>query len=289
MAPQKFESLPITDETSQPVPQPSSSIAMIDVSMLIPNPDQPRKHFDSIAMRDLALSIKDIGIINPITASEGDNGTKTIIAGERRFRAAQEAGLKEVPCIIVEADNALEVALAENMHREGLTAVEQAEALLKFVEQGMTQKELANKISKSKNYVSELISIAGLPDFIKDQCRDKPEYARRELKKIASAKPELQVEMFEAYKKKLASLVRMPNKSERQVSSSLITAIKSLETQLVGFGKIDDELEKEAISDELRILGDKINQLLTEVRRVEPEVTKPQKTKLNRRNKQTAG
>jgi ParB family chromosome partitioning protein len=288
MAAKKNNSVPATVETSQPAPQPSSSIAMIDIGKLTPNPDQPRKHFDSIAMRDLALSIKGIGIINPITASEGNDGIKTIIAGERRFRAAQEAGLSEVPCIIMDTGNALEIALAENMHREGLTAIEEAEALQKFVEQGLTQKELSIKTAKSKSYISELIAIAGLPDFIKDQCRNEPKYARRELKKIAAAKPEVQVEMFEIYKKKLASLVRLPNKTERQATSCLKTAIKSLETQLVGFAKIDDELEKEAISDELRILGDKIKSLLGEVRHVELKETKPTKAKLIRRSKQTA-
>jgi len=167
-----------------------------------------------------------------------------------------------VPCIIKNGNNSAEIALAENMLRQNLTAIEESEALARLVSQGVSQKTLCQKFSKAASTISELIAIAGLPDEIKAQCRNNHEYARRELKKIASAPAELQSAMFDAYKKKMASSIRTPNKNERSATASLKTVVKTLGSRLDTFEQIEASVEKEGIREELQLLRDKINILL---------------------------
>jgi ParB family chromosome partitioning protein len=256
------EIVTINPETGLYTTQTADRIEMVDINNLIPNPDQPRHHFDTTVINELAASLQELGFINPITVREGNNGIKIIIAGEQRFRAAKLAGLLQVPCIIKSGDNSAEIALAENMLRQNLTAIEESEALARLVSQGVSQKTLCQKFSKAASTISELIAIAGLPDDIKAQCRNNHEYARRELKKIASAPAELQFAMFDAYKKKMASSIRTPNKSERSAAASFKTVLKSLGNRLGSFEQIELPEEKDAIREELQQLRDKINAIL---------------------------
>lgn len=237
-------------------------ILLVGIDSLIPNPDQPRKHFDENVISELASSLKELGFINPITVREGENGCKIIIAGEQRFRAAKLAGITMVPCLVKSNENTAEISLAENMLRQNLTAIEESEALARLVSQGVSQKALCQKFSKAASTISELIAIAGLPDDIKAQCRNNHEYARRELKKIASAPAELQSAMFEAYKKKMASSIRTPNKTDRSAAASLKTVLHSLGNRLDSFGQIETPEENEEIRVGLQQLRDKINAIL---------------------------
>jgi ParB family chromosome partitioning protein len=258
------EEIPTTplETVTEKSPTTADRIEMVDINNLTPNPDQPRQHFDTTVINELAASLKELGFINPITVREGSDGLKIIIAGEQRFRAAKLAGLLQVPCIIKNGNNAAEIALAENMLRQNLTAIEESEALARLVSQGFSQKTLCQKFSKAASTISELIAIAGLPDDIKAQCRNNHEYARRELKKIASAPSELQSAMFDAYKKKMASSIRTPNKNERSVAASLKTVVKTLGSRLDTFEQIEASVEKEGIREELQQIRDKINVLL---------------------------
>jgi ParB family chromosome partitioning protein len=145
-------------------------IRNIPLEKISPNQLQPRKDMGELA--ELADSIKEKGIIEPIIVRSKD-GCFEIIAGERRFRAAKQAGIKEIPCIEYDIpDNeALELSIVENMQRKDLNVFEQAHSIKSFAEiYGYTHDEIAKKIGKSRVTVSELFRITDLPDEIKQKC-----------------------------------------------------------------------------------------------------------------------
>ena len=109
--------------------KPMSQMAEIEIADIIPNPTQPRTQFDEEALDELADSIRQLGVIQPVTVKKGDGGKYVIISGERRWRAARLAGLTQVPAIVIEADDrkAMELALIENLQREDLNPIEEAE------------------------------------------------------------------------------------------------------------------------------------------------------------------
>ena len=129
----------------------SSSISEIAINQIKANPNQPRREFDTEALQELADSIKEIGIIQPITLRKMDDGTYQIIAGERRFRASQLAGLTTVPAYIRTADdeNVMEMALVENIQREDLNSMEIALAYQHLLEEySLTQEKLSERVGK---------------------------------------------------------------------------------------------------------------------------------------------
>ncbi len=146
---------------------------MIAVEKLEPNPQQPR--VDMGDLEDLIASIKEKGILEPLLVRPSDVGGRyMIISGERRYRAALEAELREVPCIEMDVDerNVAEIALIENLQRKDLTAYEEAEGFLALIERfGYTHEEVAKKIGKSRSSVTESLSIAAIPTDIRDKCR----------------------------------------------------------------------------------------------------------------------
>ena len=120
----------------------SSSINEVDITQIRPNPDQPRRDFDTDSLQELASRIRQIGIVQPITLRDMGDGTYIIIAGERRWRASQLAGLTRIPAYIrtVDDENMMEMALVENIQRQDLTALEIALAYQHLIEQyGLTQ------------------------------------------------------------------------------------------------------------------------------------------------------
>ena len=145
----------------------SSSVSMLRISDIEPNPDQPRREFDQAALEELAASIAANGIIQPIVVrSAGINGYYQIIAGERRWRAAKMAGLTEVPVNIMELDDkkAAQVALIENIQREDLNSVEAAKAFKNIMESHeMTQEELSVALGKSRSLVANTLRLLDLP------------------------------------------------------------------------------------------------------------------------------
>ena len=146
---------------------------MISIDRLEPNPKQPRIEFGDLS--ELIASIREKGVLEPLLVRPSDVGGRfMIIAGERRYRAAREVGLKELPCIEMEVDDraVAEIALIENLQRKDLTAFEEAEGLLALVDRfGYTHEDIAKKIGKSRSSVTEALSIAGLPNDVKDECR----------------------------------------------------------------------------------------------------------------------
>lgn len=144
----------------------SSSISEIAISKIKANPNQPRREFDPEALQELADSIKEIGIIQPITLRKMDDGTYQIIAGERRFRASQLAGLTTVPAYIRTADdeNVMEMALIENIQREDLNSMEIALAYQHLLEEyDLTQEKLSERVGKKRTTIANYLRLLKLP------------------------------------------------------------------------------------------------------------------------------
>ena len=144
----------------------SSSINEIDINLINPNPDQPRTEFDEEALNELASSIKELGIIQPVSLRKMSNGSYQIIAGERRYRAAKLAGLKSMPAYVrtVEDETVMEMALIENIQREDLNAVEIALTFQKLIEQyNLTQEKLSERIGKKRTTIANYLRLLKLP------------------------------------------------------------------------------------------------------------------------------
>lgn len=146
----------------------------LKISEIEPNRSQPRKQFDEDALEELAASIKQYGVIQPLVVQKKDSHYE-IIAGERRWRAARMAGLKKVPVIIrdYEEQKALEIALIENIQRENLNAIEEAKAYERLGEEfHLTQEEIANKVSKSRAAITNTMRLLKLDDRVQKMVED---------------------------------------------------------------------------------------------------------------------
>ena len=146
----------------------------LPISQIEPYANQPRRHFDEEALQDLADSIREHGIIQPLTVRRLSSGYYQIIAGERRWRAARIAGLAEVPAIVIEADDrkAMELALIENLQREDLDPIEVAEGCKQLIEKyGLTQETAAKRLGKSRSAVANSLRLLTLPDDVRTQVR----------------------------------------------------------------------------------------------------------------------
>ena len=139
----------------------------LHVSLVAPNPDQPRKRFDEQALQALADSVKERGVLQPVLVRPQPGGTYELVAGERRWRAAQLAGLETLPALVQQRDDAqsLEAALIENMAREDLNPIEAARAVAALVEElGLTREEVGRRVGRSRVAVSNLLRLLDLPD-----------------------------------------------------------------------------------------------------------------------------
>ena len=153
-------------DTGEVRTQGSSNLNEIPLSQISPNPNQPRREFDEEALQELANSIREVGIIQPITLRQVEDGKYQIIAGERRWRASQLAGLSSVPAYIrtVQDENVMEMALVENIQREDLNAIEIALAYEHLAETtGMTQEKISERVGKSRAAVTNYLRLLKLP------------------------------------------------------------------------------------------------------------------------------
>lgn len=147
------------------------SVIQIDVSHIRTNSNQPRKYFDEESLNNLAQSIKSQGIIQPLTVEEIAPGEFSIIAGERRFRAAKIAGLSKVPAIVITLSDVqrIQVSLIENIQRENLNAIEEATAYQYLIDRsGFTQEQVAEKVGKSRSTITNSLRLLSLSDQMKD-------------------------------------------------------------------------------------------------------------------------
>lgn len=144
------------------------NVTYISLDELRPNPYQPRKNFDKEAIEELAASIKEHGVLQPIIVRKSIKGYD-IVVGERRFRASKEANLKTIPAIIKEftEDEMMEIALIENLQREDLNPIEEAKAYEKLINHlGVTQEELSKRIGKSRPHIANHLRLLQLPDYV---------------------------------------------------------------------------------------------------------------------------
>ena len=157
-------------------PAGSSAIREIPIDNIVPNPDQPRRDFDEESLRELAVSIRELGIVQPLTLRLADDGTHQIIAGERRWRAAGMAGLSTVPAYVRTASDSevTEMALIENIQREDLNAVEVALAFKKLIDvYHLTQERLSERLGKKRSTVTNHLRLLKLPAEIQLGLRDR--------------------------------------------------------------------------------------------------------------------
>lgn len=153
----------------------SSAINEISISLIEPNPDQPRKSFDEEALDELAASICELGIVQPLTLRALGEGRYQIISGERRYRAAQRAGLTSVPAYVRTANDAelTEMALIENIQREDLNAIEIALTFRKLIDQyNLTQERLSERIGKKRATIANFLRLLRLPAEVQLGLRD---------------------------------------------------------------------------------------------------------------------
>ncbi|WP_298024138.1 ParB/RepB/Spo0J family partition protein [uncultured Parasphingopyxis sp.] len=159
-------------EKEAPVSGPTpddGAVQLLPVDRISPHPDQPRRHFDDEALGELAKSIEARGVIQPIVVRPAGRGYQ-IVAGERRWRAAQRARLHDVPVIVRDFDDAetLEIALVENIQREDLNAIEEAEAYKRLIDDfGHSQAALARLVHKSRSHVANLLRLLDLPEAVR--------------------------------------------------------------------------------------------------------------------------
>ncbi len=148
----------------------SEDIVQININELRSNPYQPRKTFDQEKLVELANSIKEFGVLEPIIVTKSIKGYE-IVAGERRKKACELVGIEEIPAIIKEFsdEDMMQIALLENIQREDLTAIEEAEAYANLIKAlNITQEELASRIGKSRSYITNMLGLLRLPDSVKN-------------------------------------------------------------------------------------------------------------------------
>ena len=147
-----------------------STVRDIELSLIVPNRFQPREHFDETKLKELAESINKHGVLSPIIVRESSADRFEIIAGERRFRAASQNGLKTIPCLIDNAENqtSLEIALIENLQRENLNPIEEAKGFDRLKREfGLTQEEISGVTGKARSTIANSIRILSLPEEVK--------------------------------------------------------------------------------------------------------------------------
>ncbi len=225
--------------------QESGSI-FLPIAQVEPGLNQPRKNFDEESLQDLADSIREHGVIQPLTVRRLSSGYYQIIAGERRWRASKLAGLSEVPAVIIEADDrkVMELGLIENLQREDLNPMEEADGYLVLKEEyGMTQEEIALRMGKSRPAIANALRLTALPVLLRDMVVDGDLSAGHARAILALPRVDLQ--------EKAAQLVISQELSVRQTE----TLVKKLQE--------GEKPVKPAKSDENRIYLDEIEKNLS--------------------------
>lgn len=219
-------------------PSGSSAINEIAIDLIKPNPDQPRINFDEEALEELATSIRELGIIQPLTLRSAEAGTYMIISGERRYRAAKLAGLDTVPAYVRTANDSelTEMALIENIQREDLNAIEIALAYQNLIEQySLTQDQLSEKVGKNRATIANYLRLLKLPAQVQMALRNKDVDQGHARALLSLGRPELQVKLFNEIKEKGYSV--------RQVEE-MVKSINSGETVKSGRHTLKDRKAK---------------------------------------------
>ena len=207
----------------------SSNLCEVRMDDIRPNPNQPRREFDDDSLQELANSIRQIGVIQPITLRDMGDGTYIIIAGERRWRASQRVGLTTIPAYIrtVDDENMMEMALVENIQREDLTALEVALAYQNLIEQhNLTQEQLSERVGKNRATVTNYLRLLKLPASIQMALRNREIDMGHARALLALADPEAQLKVFAEMEKDHMS-VRKIEDMVKQLSEGASVKTKS--------------------------------------------------------------
>lgn len=214
--------------------QGSSTINEIPIEQIEPNPNQPRRDFDEEALRELANSIKEIGIIQPITLRQTAENKFQIIAGERRWRASQLAGLTAMPAYIrtIKDENVMEMALVENIQREDLNAIEIALAYEHLLSaEGMTQEKVSERVGKSRTAITNHLRLLRLPAQVQMALQKKEIDMGHARAILAVDSPSLQIKLFHEVQRNGYSVrkveelaARLKNGEDIESGKKIITA-----------------------------------------------------------------
>ena len=237
-------------DTSEVNTQGSSNLNEVDIAQIEPNPNQPRREFDPEALQELANSIRELGIIQPITVRKVEGGKYRIIAGERRWRASQQAGLTRIPAYIVtvEDQGVMEMALVENIQREDLNAIEIALAYQHLADEtGMTQAKISERVGKSRAAVTNYMRLLKLPAQVQMALKNHEIEMGHARALLAIDSPTQQIKLFKE--------IQQQHYSVRKVEE-LIQALKSGEDVKTAKGKI---ASKAQLPEEFNILKDRLS------------------------------
>ena len=198
-------------------PSGSSAINEIAIDLIKPNPDQPRINFDEEALEELATSIRELGIIQPLTLRSAEAGTYMIISGERRYRAAKLAGLDTVPAYVRTANDSelTEMALIENIQREDLNAIEIALTFRKLIDQyNLTQERLSERIGKKRATIANFLRLLKLPAEVQLGLRDKAVDLGHARALLSVEKPTMQLKLYNEILKKGLSVRQVEQRAK---------------------------------------------------------------------------
>lgn len=198
--------------------QGTSTINEVPIEQIKPNPNQPRRDFDEEALRELANSIKEIGIIQPITLRQTAENKFQIIAGERRWRASQLAGLTAVPAYIrtIKDENVMEMALVENIQREDLNAIEIALAYEHLLSaEGMTQEKVSERVGKSRTAITNHLRLLRLPAQVQMALQKKEIDMGHARALLAIDSPSLQIKLFNEVQRNGYSVRKVEEMAQR--------------------------------------------------------------------------
>ena len=199
-------------------PQGSSTINEISIEQIDANPNQPRREFNDEALQDLANSIKEIGIVQPITLRQIAENRFQIIAGERRWRASQIIGLKSIPAYIrtIKDENVMELALVENIQREDLNAIEIALAYEQLISgEGMTQEKVSERVGKSRTAITNYLRLLKLPAQVQMALQKKEIDMGHARALLAIESPSLQIKLFREIQKNGYSVRRVEELAQK--------------------------------------------------------------------------
>ena len=234
-------------------PQGSSTINEIPLAQIEANPNQPRREFDPDALQELATSIREIGIIQPITLRQIDDNRFQIIAGERRWRASQIAGLTAIPAYIrtISDESIMEMALVENIQREDLNAIEIALAYQHLLENdGMTQEKVSERVGKSRAAIANYLRLLRLPAQIQLSLQKKEIDMGHARALLSLDSPSLQIKLYKEIMKN--------NYSVRKVEE-MVTLLKNGEDVSSGAKKI---VAKQTLPEEFNVLKERLSTFL---------------------------
>ena len=234
-------------------PQGSSTINEIPLAQIEANPNQPRRDFDPDALQELATSIREIGIIQPITLRQIDDNRFQIIAGERRWRASQIAGLTAIPAYIrtISDESIMEMALVENIQREDLNAIEIALAYQHLLENdGMTQEKVSERVGKSRAAIANYLRLLRLPAQIQLSLQKKEIDMGHARALLSLDSPSLQIKLYKEIMKN--------NYSVRKVEE-MVNLLRNGEDVSSGSKKI---VAKQTLPEEFNVLKDRLSSFL---------------------------